>query len=114
MYGIKNKERPLGEVKWAWYRKSRGKLARPCDHLDTWVGLSSDFFFWTRFENLVAKRRKINDRVVPILVAVRNWNDVICLSRSEKVAEFGPLCRSLTEVDKTVSKVVIYPHKVRG
>ena len=27
------------------------------------------FFFWTRFENLVAKRRKINDRVVPILVA---------------------------------------------
>ena len=24
------------------------------------------FFFWTRFENLVAKRRKINDRVVPI------------------------------------------------
>ena len=24
-------------------------------------------FFWTRFENLVAKRRKINDRVVPIL-----------------------------------------------
>ena len=34
-------------------------------------------FFWTRFENLVAKRRKINDRVVPILVAMRNWNDVI-------------------------------------
>ena len=29
------------------------------------------FFFWTRFENLVAKRRKINDRVVPILVAIR-------------------------------------------
>ena len=27
----------------------------------------ADFFFWTRFENLVAKRRKINDRVVPIL-----------------------------------------------
>ena len=47
------------------------------------------FFFWTRFENLVAKRRKINDRVVPILVAIRNWNDVICLSRSEKVAEFA-------------------------
>ena len=41
------------------------------------------------FEDLVAKRRKINDRVVPILVAVRNWNDVICLSRSEKVAEFA-------------------------
>ena len=38
-----------------------------------------EFFFWTRFENLVAKRRKINDRVVPILVAIRNWNDVICL-----------------------------------
>ena len=48
-----------------------------------------EFFFWTRFENLVAKRRKINDRVVPILVAERNWNDVICLSRSEKVAEFA-------------------------
>ena len=47
------------------------------------------FFFWTRFENLVAKRRKINDRVVPILVAIRNWNDVIWLSRSEKVAEFA-------------------------
>ena len=44
------------------------------------------FFFWTRFENLVAKGRKINDRVVPgpILVAIRNW-----LSRSEKVAEFA-------------------------
>ena len=48
-----------------------------------------EFFFWTRFENLVAKRWKINDRVVLILVAVRNWNDVICLSRSEKVAEFA-------------------------
>ena len=34
-------------------------------------------------------RRKINDRVVPILVAIRNWNDVIWLSRSEKVAEFA-------------------------
>ena len=50
---------------------------------------AADFFFWTRFENLVAKRRKINDRVVPILVAIRNWNDVIWLSRSEKVAEFA-------------------------
>ena len=47
------------------------------------------FFFWTGFENLVAKGRKINDRVVPILVAIRNWNDVIWLSRSEKVAEFA-------------------------
>ena len=46
-------------------------------------------FFWTRFENLVAKQRKVNDRVGPILVAIRNWNDVICLSRSEKVAEFA-------------------------
>ena len=27
-------------------------------------------FFWTGFKNLVAKRRKINDRVVPILVAI--------------------------------------------
>ena len=27
------------------------------------------FLFWTRFENLAAKQRKINDRVVPILVA---------------------------------------------
>ena len=50
------------------------------------------FFFWTRFENLVAKRRKINDRIVPILVAIRNWKDVICLSRSEKVAEFAHQC----------------------
>ena len=33
---------------------------------------SGGFFYWTRFENLVAKRRKINDRVVPILVAIRN------------------------------------------
>ena len=47
------------------------------------------FFFWTRFEDLVAKRRIINDRVVPILVALRNWNDVICLPSSEKVAEFA-------------------------
>ena len=39
------------------------------------------FFFWTRFKNLVAKRRKINDRIVLILVAIRNWNDVMCLSR---------------------------------
>ena len=55
-----------------------------------WCGAArADLFFLTRFENLVAKRRKINDRVVPILVAVRNWNDVICLSRSEKVAEFA-------------------------
>ena len=49
----------------------------------------ADFFFWTRFENLAAKRRKINDRVVPILVAIRNWNDVIWLSRSDEVAEFA-------------------------
>ena len=64
-----------------------------------------EFIFWARFENLVAKRRKINDRVVPILVAVRNWNDVICLSRSEKVAEFGPLCCSLTsEVTRLCQK----------
>ena len=27
--------------------------------------------------------------VAPILVAIRNWNDVMCLSRSEKVAEFA-------------------------
>ena len=46
-------------------------------------------FFWMRFENLVAKWLKINNSVVPILVAIRNWNDVICLSRSEKVAEFA-------------------------
>ena len=47
------------------------------------------FFFWTRFENLVSKRWKINDKVVPILVAIRNWNDVIWLSRTEKVADFA-------------------------
>ena len=46
------------------------------------------FFFWMRFENLVAKRQKINDRVAPILVAIR-IDDVICLSSSEKVAEFA-------------------------
>ena len=46
-------------------------------------------FFWTRFENLATKRREIIDRVVPILVAIRNWNHVICTSRSEKVAEFA-------------------------
>ena len=40
-HGIKNKERPLGERKWAWHRKSRGTWAGPCDHFDTWVGLSS-------------------------------------------------------------------------
>ena len=44
-----------------------------CSTLCGWI------FFWTRFKNLVAKRRKINDRVAPILVAIRNWNDVICL-----------------------------------
>ena len=47
------------------------------------------YIFWTGFENLVAKGQKINDRVGPILVAIRNWNDVICLSRSEKVTEFA-------------------------
>ena len=31
----------------------------------------ADFFFsWTRFENLVAKRRKCNERVIPNLVAI--------------------------------------------
>ena len=34
-FGIKNKERPLGEGKWAWHRKSRGTWAGPCDHFDT-------------------------------------------------------------------------------
>ena len=33
--------------------------------------VEGEFFFLTRFGNLVAKRRKINGRVVPILVAVR-------------------------------------------
>ena len=37
---IKNKERPLGEIKWAWYRKSRGEWAGPCGNLHTWVGPS--------------------------------------------------------------------------
>ena len=36
---------------------------------DTLTG-GGRIFFWMRFENLVAKRRKINDRVVPILVAI--------------------------------------------
>ena len=43
-------------------------------------------FFWTRFENLVAKMTKSNDRVVPNLVANAYWNDVICLLRFKKVA----------------------------
>ena len=56
-----------------------------------------------RFNNLVAKRRKINDRVAPILEALR-LNDVICLSRSEKVAEFAQCvqCSLPSEVVKTV------------
>ena len=37
---IKNKERPLGEDKWAWHRKSRGEWAGPCSHLHMWVGPS--------------------------------------------------------------------------
>ena len=36
------------------------------------ITVPGGFFFWTRFENLVAKRRKINDRVAPILEAIRN------------------------------------------
>ena len=48
-----------------------------------------ELFFWTRFENLVTKRRKINDREIndrvgPILVAIRNWNDVIACQDSRK------------------------------
>ena len=31
--------------------------------------LDEVFFFWTRFENLVAKTKKSNERVVPNLVA---------------------------------------------
>ena len=49
----------------------------------------ADFFLDEVRELTVAKQRKINDRVGPILVAIRNWNDVICRSRSEKVAEFA-------------------------
>ena len=39
--GFCHKERPLGEVKWTWHQKSRGTWAGPCDHFDTWAGLSS-------------------------------------------------------------------------
>ena len=49
----------------------------------------ADIFLWTTFENLVAKRRKINDRVVPILVAILIGMTSYALSRSEKVAEFA-------------------------
>ena len=66
-------------------------------------------FFWTRFEKLIAKQRKINDRVVPILVAIHNWNDVICLSRSAAFPQCVVPCHL-----KTVKKVVIYTQKVRG
>ena len=38
--GIKNKERPLGEDKWARHRKSRGEWEGHCGHLFTWVGAS--------------------------------------------------------------------------
>ena len=34
-----------------------------------YTSVPGEIFFWTRFENLVSKRRKINDGVVPILVA---------------------------------------------
>ena len=43
---IKNKERPLGEVKWAWHRKSRGTWVGPCNHLDTWVGPCDHLNTW--------------------------------------------------------------------
>ena len=44
-------------------------------------------FFWTRFENLVAKTTKSNERVVPNLVAKRNWNDAMRLLRSAVLSE---------------------------
>ena len=47
--------------------------------------VSADYYFLDRVQELSHQ----NDRVVPILVAIRNWNDVIWLSRSEKVAEFA-------------------------
>ena len=39
--GSRTKNRHLSEFKWAWHRKSRGKWVGPCNHLDTWVRLSS-------------------------------------------------------------------------
>ena len=35
-----------GEVKWAWYRKSRGTWVGPCNHLDTWVGPCDHLNTW--------------------------------------------------------------------
>ena len=51
---IKNKERPLGEIKWAWHRKSRGEWAEPCGNLHTWVGPS---FLHTYSCSLCNRRR---------------------------------------------------------
>ena len=73
----------------------------------------SGFFFWTRFENLVAKRRKINDRVVPISVAIRNWNDVIACQDPRK-SLVCPVCCSSTSEFEVVKTVSNYTQKVRG
>ena len=62
-----------GGARWAWPQNIMRLLCvviRP-DHFKFASYTPGGFFFWTRFENLVAKRRKINDRVVPILVAIR-------------------------------------------
>ena len=65
----------------------------------------SGFFFWTRFENLVAKRRKINDRVVPLLVSIRiGMTSYACRDPSK-----SPVCYSLPS--EVVSN---YTQKVRG
>ena len=71
----------------------------------------SGFFFWTRFENLVAKQLKINDRDVPILVAIRNWNDIIARQELRKSLSLPRCCSLTSEVVKTVSN---YTQKVRG
>ena len=64
---------------------------------------------------LSRQTRKINERVTPILVAYI-INDVICLSRSEKVAEFGclPSVLLLSLPSKVVKTMSNYTQKVRG
>ena len=70
------------------------------------------FFFWTRFENLVAKGRKINDRVTPILEAyVIEMTSYACQDRSEKVAEFA---QCVAPCRLKLSRLSNYTQKMRG
>ena len=52
---------------------------------NVWSATLGEFFFWMRFENLVAQTMKSNDRVAPNLVVSTYWRDLIYLLRSKKV-----------------------------